>query len=55
MCLTFDLLTLNSIGNIFLPWVVYMCEMVTLYVGDKDNGLEPRNHISTLMSSVLEL
>jgi hypothetical protein len=30
-----------------------MCDMVTL--GDKDNGLEPRNCIPTLMSSVLDL
>jgi hypothetical protein len=30
-----------------------MCGMVTL--GGKDNGLEPGNHISTLMSSALDL
>ena len=48
-----DLWTSKSIGNIFLPWVVYTCDMVTL--GGKDNGLEPRNNISTLMSSVLDL
>jgi hypothetical protein len=30
-----------------------MCDMVTL--GGKDNGLEPGNHISTLMSSALDL
>ena len=49
----FDHLTSKSIGNIFLPWVIYMCDMVTL--GGKDNCLEPGNHISTLMSSVLDL
>jgi hypothetical protein len=51
--LTFDLLTSKSIGNIFNPWVVYMCDMVTL--GSKDNGLEPGNCISILMASVLDL
>jgi hypothetical protein len=30
-----------------------MCDMVTL--GGKDNGLEPGNRISTLMSSALDL
>ena len=30
-----------------------MCDMVN--IGGKDNGLEPRNIISTLMSSVLDL
>jgi hypothetical protein len=45
--------TPNSIGNIFLPWVVYMCDMVTL--GEKSNILEPRKRISTLMSSALDL
>jgi hypothetical protein len=30
-----------------------MCDMVIL--GGKDNGLDPGNHISTLMSSVLDL
>ena len=30
-----------------------MCDMVTL--GGKDNDLEPGNHISTLMSSALDL
>jgi hypothetical protein len=39
--LTFDHLTSKSIGNIFLPWVIYMCDMVTL--GGKDNGVEPGN------------
>ena len=48
-----DLLTSKSIGNIFLPWVVYKCELVTL--GGKDNGLESGNNISALMSSVLDL
>ena len=48
-----DLWTLKSIGNIFLPWVVYMCDMVN--IGGKDNGLEPGDIISTLMSSVLDL
>jgi hypothetical protein len=48
-----DLWTPKSIGNIFLPWVVYMCDMVTL--GVKDSSLEPRNCISTLMSSALDL
>jgi hypothetical protein len=33
--------------------VVYMCDMVTL--GGKDNGQEPGNRISTLISSVLDL
>jgi hypothetical protein len=51
--LTFDLLTSNSTGNIFLLQVVYMCDMVTL--GGKDKGVEPRNHISILMSSALDL
>jgi hypothetical protein len=37
----------------FLPWVVYMCDMVTL--GEKSNILEPRNCISISMSSVLHL
>jgi hypothetical protein len=40
--LTFDFLTPNSIGNIFLPFVVHMCDMVTL--GGKGNILEPGNH-----------
>jgi hypothetical protein len=30
-----------------------MCDMMTL--SGKDNGLEPGNHISTLMSSALDL
>ena len=51
--LTFDLLTSKLIGNIFRPWVVCMCDMVTL--GGKDNCLEHGNHISTLMSSMLDL
>jgi hypothetical protein len=45
--------TSQLIGNIFLPWVVYMCDMVTL--GSKNNGLEPGNCISTLMASALDL
>jgi hypothetical protein len=44
-----DLFIPNSIGNIFLLWVVCMCDMVT--VSGKDNGLEPGNRISTSMSS----
>jgi hypothetical protein len=48
-----DLFTTQIIGNIFLPWVVYMCDMVSL--GGKNNGLEPGNCISTLMASVLDL
>jgi hypothetical protein len=51
--LTIDLLISKSIGNIFLPWIVYMGDMVTL--GGKDNGLEPGNCISTLMASALDL
>jgi hypothetical protein len=37
-----DLWASKSIGNIFLLWVVHMCDMVSL--GGKDNGLEPENH-----------
>jgi hypothetical protein len=48
-----DLLTSKSIGNIFLSWGVYVCDMVTL--GGKDNSLEPGNSISTLMSSAFDL
>jgi hypothetical protein len=48
-----DLWTPNSIGNIFLPWVVHICDMVTL--GGKGNILEPGNLISTSMSSALDL
>jgi hypothetical protein len=46
-------LTPISIGNIFLPRLVYMCNMVIFY--DKDNGLEAGNRISTLISSTLDL
>jgi hypothetical protein len=46
-------LTSNSKGNIFLPWVVHVCDIVTL--GRKGNILQPGNHISTLMTSVLDL
>jgi hypothetical protein len=46
-------LTSKSIGNISLPWVIYMCDIMTL--GGKGNVLEPGNHISTLMSSALDL
>jgi hypothetical protein len=35
-------LTSKSKGYIFLPWVVYMCDMVSL--GSKDNVLEPGKH-----------
>jgi hypothetical protein len=38
----FDLFSLKSIGNIFLPWVVHVCDMVTLH--GKGNDLEPGNH-----------
>jgi hypothetical protein len=48
-----DLWTSKSIGNICLPWVVYMGDMVT--PGGKDNGLKHGNPISTLMSSALDL
>jgi hypothetical protein len=34
-----DLLTSKSIRNIFLPWIVYMCDMMTL--SGKNNDLEP--------------
>jgi hypothetical protein len=51
--LTFELLTSKLKGNIFLPWIVYVCDMVTL--DDKDNCLEPGNCISTLMSTALDL
>jgi hypothetical protein len=44
-----DFLTTQSIGNIFLPWVIYMCDMVTL--GGKPNVLESGNR----MSSALDL
>ena len=40
-----DLWTSKSIGNVFLLWVVHMCDMVTL--GGKDNCLEPGNQLST--------
>jgi hypothetical protein len=51
----FDLLTSNLIIEIFfVSWIVHMCDMVTLS-GGKGNVLEPRNHIATLMSSVLDL
>jgi hypothetical protein len=49
--LTFDLLTPILIGNIFLPWLVYMCGMVIL--GKELYILEPGNHISTSISSAL--
>ena len=39
VCLTFALLTPNSIGNTFVPWVDHNHDMVTL--GGKDNALEP--------------
>jgi hypothetical protein len=45
--------TQNSIGNIFLSWVVHMCDMAT--VGEKSNVLEPRNSIFTVMTSALDL
>jgi hypothetical protein len=53
MCSALHLWTLNSKGNVFLPWVVHICNMVTL--AGKGNVLEPENHISTLMSSALDL
>jgi hypothetical protein len=46
-------LTPNSIGNIFLPWVVHMCDMGTL--SGKGNILELGNRIFILMSSTLDL
>jgi hypothetical protein len=49
----FDLWTPNSIGNIFLQWVVHMCDMVIL--GGKGNFLEPGNCISTSMFNAIEL
>jgi hypothetical protein len=36
MSIALDLLTPKSIRNIFLPFVVYMCDMVTL--GGKGSG-----------------
>ena len=42
--LTFDLLTPNSKGNISVPWVVHMYDIVTL--GRMDNALEPRHNIA---------
>jgi hypothetical protein len=48
-----DLLTANSIGNIFLPWVIHMCNMVTL--GGKGNIVNLVNRTSTSMFSALEL
>jgi hypothetical protein len=45
----FNLLTPNSIGNMFFPLVVYMCDMVTL--GRKGNVLDPGNCIFTSMYS----
>jgi hypothetical protein len=51
MCLTFDLLTPYSIGNIFLSRVVNMCDIVSLR--GKVNTLETRNRIFTSMSSAL--
>jgi hypothetical protein len=50
--LDISLLTPNSIGN-FLPWVVHMCDTVSPSV--KHNTLEPGNHISISLSSVLDL
>jgi hypothetical protein len=46
-------LTNKSMWNILLSWVVYLCDMVTL--GGKGIVLEPRNLISILISSVLDL
>jgi hypothetical protein len=43
-------LTLNSIWNIFLQWVAYMCDMVTL--GGKDNGLKSPDIIFLLWCPV---
>jgi hypothetical protein len=37
----------------FLPWVVYMCGMVTL--GEKGNILEPGNRITGCRSLVVVL
>jgi hypothetical protein len=48
-----DLLTPKSIGNIFLPWVVHMCGIMTL--GGKDNVLRPGKSFSSPMSSALDL
>jgi hypothetical protein len=48
-----DLWTSKLIENIFLPWVVCMCDMVTL--GGKDNGLDPGFCISIQMFSPLDL
>jgi hypothetical protein len=48
-----DVLTQNSIGsNVFLPRVVYICDMVTL--GEKSNILKPQNHISNSISSAFD-
>jgi hypothetical protein len=46
-------LTPNSIGIIFLRWVGYMCDMVTL--GGKGNVLETGNYISSSIASTLDL
>jgi hypothetical protein len=53
MSSVFDLLTPNSIGNIFLPWIVHMYDTVSL--SGKHNTLESRNHMFTSMSSALDL
>jgi hypothetical protein len=42
--LAFDLLTSNVIQIFFVPWIVHMCDMVS--VGGKDNTLKTRNHIT---------
>jgi hypothetical protein len=49
-----DLWTPILIENIFLPWVVHMCDMVTLG-GKGNNSLESWHRISTSMSSALDL
>ena len=48
-----DLLTQNSIENIFDPWLSSLYDMVIL--SRKVNAEEPGNHIATLMSRALDL
>ena len=59
-CFTFNTILIEigkkinrNIQKVECLWVGNMCDMVTL--GDKDNGLEPKNRTPTLMSSALDL
>jgi hypothetical protein len=50
---TFEHLTPKSIRNIFLPWILHICKMIT--VSGKDNFVAPGKRCSTPMSIALDL